>query len=270
MESLGWIVEKAGPANVFVRKLPILSFLSVIKVQRYQAIDWQALDKIVNKYHAILVRLEPRTLAPKGASSAYNLEPRGFRRDNWPLLPTKTLVIDLGSISLDSLPKDTRYEIRKAEKRTVLIKNCSLQEESLEIFIEFWHKNAWRKGFWVPLKKEIKNLATAFGKDTTFFMAYPKNSLTPLAGALVCRYQNTANYLYAFSTPEGRKISAAYLVLWKIIDFLKKKKVKHLDLEGVYDERYPKQTKNWQGFTKFKMRWGGKVKEYPGSYTKYF
>ncbi len=75
--------------------------------------------------------------------------------------------------------------------------------------------------------------------------------------------------MYAALTKEGRKIGAAYLTLWEAIKFCQKRGLKYLDLEGIYDERYPGSTKNWKGFTAFKLQWGGKIVEYPGSYSKY-
>jgi len=75
--------------------------------------------------------------------------------------------------------------------------------------------------------------------------------------------------MYAANTKRGRGMGAAYFTLWEAIKFCQKKKLKFLDLEGIYDERYPSQTKNWQGFTKFKMGWGGKIREYPGSFSRY-
>ncbi len=235
MQSLGWIVENGA----FIKKL---WFTSIVKIQRPSVIN---LEKI-KKYHPFLIKLEP---------SHQNLIPSGFHQDNWPLIPSKTLVLDINKINIG---KDTRYEIRKAEKNGVNVKISS----DLETFINLWHQHAKQKGFWVPLHKEIRNLAAAFGKDCFLFMCSG-------AGALVLKNGQTANYMYAFSTSEGRKVSAPYLVMWEIIKFCKSKKIKLLDLEGIYDERYPNSTKNWQGFTKFKMGWGGKIITYPGSWTKY-
>ncbi|MBI3558957.1 peptidoglycan bridge formation glycyltransferase FemA/FemB family protein [Candidatus Gottesmanbacteria bacterium] len=238
MESLGWIVE----GGAFIKKL---WFTSIVKIQRPSVINLET----IKKYHPFLIKLEPNT------NSKFKIQNSKFHKDNWPLIPSKTIILDLKNINL---PKDTRYEIRKAEKNGVLLKS-----KSLETFIKSWHQHARQKGFWVPLHKEIRNLAAAFGKDCFLFM-------TEGAGALVLKNGQTANYMYAFSTPEGRKVSAPYLVMWEIIKFCQSKKLKYLDLEGIYDERYPDSTKNWQGFTKFKMGWGGKIVTYPGSWTKYF
>lgn len=257
MESFGWIVEDGA----FIKKL---WFTSIVKIQRPSVIDLEKLKK----YRPFLIKLEPgiNFKLPRNAGilrEAHNFQISNFKfhRDNWPLIPSKTIILDLKNINL---PKDTRYEIRKAEKAGVFIRGglAGSQDHLLQGFIKSWHQHASRKGFWVPLHKEIRNLAAAFGKDCFLFMCSG-------AGALVLKNNQTAHYVYAFSTPEGRKVSAPYLVMWEIIKFCKSKKIKFLDLEGIYDERYKSSTKNWQGFTKFKMGWGGKIIEYPGSWTKY-
>lgn len=92
----------------------------------------------------------------------------------------------------------------------------------------------------------------------------------PIAACLLIWEKNTAHYMYAALNQEGRKLWAAYFLMWEAIKFCQNKKMKFLDLEGIYDERYAKLTKNWKGFTKFKMGWGGKVVEYEGAFTKYF
>lgn len=239
MESLGWTVDHGA----FIKKL---WFTSIIKIQHGPV----CLDAL-KKYHPFLIKVEP--------VKEINLP--GFRKDNWPLIPSKTLVLDINKIIPN---KDLRYEIRKANKSGAsvhLVQGLPLHSE-LENFIKLWHKNAYDRGFWVPLHKEIRNLAAAFGKNCLLFMAEG-------AGALVVVNGDSAHYMYAFSTPAGRKNSLPYLVLWEIIKHLQNRKIKHLDLEGIYDERYPGSTKNWQGFTAFKLQWGGKIVEYPGSYTKY-
>jgi len=251
MESLGWIVDK----RVFIKKL---WFTSVVKVQHFsKKVDLSFLKK----YHPFLIKLEP---------SHQNLVPPGFRRDDWPLLPTKTLVLDLKKINL---PKDTKYEIRKAEKNGLFIKKNSSskrtvlsKEESLfdvETFYKMLQETMKIGHWWVPIRKEVTSLWQAFQPSNSTIL------MTAHSGCLLIWYGDTAHYMYAANTVRGRELGAAYLTLWEAIKFCQKKKLKYLDLEGIYDERYPKQTKNWKGFTKFKLGWGGKVVEYPGSFTKY-
>ena len=238
MQSLGWVVDHGA----FIKKL---WFTSLVKIQRPEKID--SLD-FLRKYRPLLVKIEPRD---------GSLVPSGFHPDNWPLLPTKTLILDLENIMLT---KDVRYEIRKAEKNNLQV----TESKDIEKFYKMLQETM-KLGHWsVPIKKEVINLYKAFQPDNSVLLT------TPFSGCLLIWHGNTAHYMYAALTAEGRKNSAAYLTLWEAIKFCQKKKLKYLDLEGIYDERYPKTTKNWQGFTAFKKQWGGKVVEYPGSFSRWF
>ncbi len=245
LKSLGWKGEKAGNANVFIRRLPFFPFLSVIKIQRPTSLDFSALEGLRKKYHAVLTKIEP------DRSSLLARSP--FRPDNWPLLPTKTLILDLDKITLN---KDIRYEIRKAGNLQVT------ESKDPERFYKMLQETM-KIGHWsVPIKREVVNLWQSFQPDNSAIL------LTPVSGCLLIWEGDTAHYMYAANTAEGRKGGAAYLTLWETLQFCRKKKLKFLDLEGIYDERYPSSTKTWQGFTAFKKQWGGKVVEYPGSFTR--
>lgn len=234
MQSLGWIVEN----GFFIKKL---WFTSIIKAQHFTSID---LSKI-KKYHPFLIKLEP---------SHQNLVPLGFHKDNWPLIPSKTIILDLEKITLS---KDVRYEIRKAG-------NLGIKEsQDPESFYKMLQQTM-KLGHWeIPIKKEVINLWKSFQPDSSTIL------ISPVSGCLLVWDGDTAHYMYAALTKEGRRVGTAYLTLWEAIKFCQKRKLKYLDLEGIYDERYPGSTKNWKGFTAFKLQWGGKIVEYPGSYSKY-
>jgi lipid II:glycine glycyltransferase (peptidoglycan interpeptide bridge formation enzyme) len=257
MASLGWKIERVQGVNVFIKKL---FFFYLIKIQRYS----KKLDlTFLKRYWPILVlKLEPRT---------QNLVTSDLKKDSSNLLPTKTIIVDLKNLNLE---KDVRYEIRKAVKSGLIVsQQCS--NEAIEQFIKSWHQHAHDRGFWVPFHKEIRNLVQNFGQNCQIFITYYLDDrhgsmFKPLAGALVTTAGDTTNYMYAFSTKEGRRVSAPYLVLAKIIEDCQKRKIRYLDLQGIYDERFPNNNKKWQGFSAFKKQWGGKVIEYPGSYVKYF
>lgn len=259
MRSLGWKIAKAGSANVFIRHFPIFSRWSVIKVQRFTKIDFEELDEIAKKHHALFVKIEPH-------DNIENVVLKfGFRKDSWPLLPAKTLVLDLVNYSFDNLSKDTRYEIRQAEKHNLFVNEST----DIELFYTLL-RETMKIGKWeVPIKKEVVNIWKSFQQDKSALLLCYHDRM-PVAGCLLIWEGNTAHYLYAANTKEGRKFGAAYLTLWEAIKFCQKKGVKYLDLEGIYDERYAKNTKNWQGFTKFKMGWGGREIVYPGSFVKYY
>lgn len=261
MQSLGWMVEKAGEANIFVRHFPIFSHWAVIKVQRPEKVDFGELDKIARKHHALFVKIEPN----QTLSNLSGLGKLGFNLDNWPLLPSKTLILDLKKTTLESLPKDTRYEIRKAEEKGVVVE----KSEDIEVFYRLLEETM-KIGKWnVPIHREVVALWKSFQPNNSILLL-PRQGMDVLGGCLIVWQGERAHYMYAALTRQGRANSAAYLTLFEAVKFLKQMGVTYLDLEGILDQRYPSLTKNWQGFTKFKMGWGGTVQEFPGAFTRYY
>lgn len=262
MHSLGWQVEKVDQTSIFIRHLPIFSKWSVIKVQRPEKINFGKLDEIARRHHALFVKAEPNSSL---LSTYKEMTRNGFKKDNWPLLPSKTLVLNLKGLTLENLPKDTRYEIRKAQKNDLRI------EKTLDI--ELFYKllqETMKIGKWnIPIHHEVVSLWNSFqpGNSQLLFVYCQER---PIAACLLIWEGEMAHYMYAALNNEGRRHGAAYLLLWEVIQFCQLKKIKYLDFEGIYDDRYAKNTKHWQGFTKFKMGWGGNEMEYSGSYTKYF
>lgn len=246
MESLGWIVEN----GVFIKKL---WFTSIVKAQRFsKKIDLSFLKK----YHPFLIKLEPLDSRYLPCRQAGKIQDPRYKKDNWPLLPTKTTILDLKKINL---PKDTKYEIRKAEKNGLKIK----ESKDIELFYKLLQETM-KIGHWsVPIQKEVTSLWKAFQPNNSVIL------MSDYSGCLLIWNGDTAHYMYAALTKKGRELGAAYFTLWEAIKFCQRESLKYLDLEGIYDERRPKDNKKWQGFTKFKMGWGGEVKEYPGSWTKY-
>jgi lipid II:glycine glycyltransferase (peptidoglycan interpeptide bridge formation enzyme) len=208
--------------------------------------------------------------------------------------PSKTLILDLKpSLEkiFDSFSKDTRYEIRKAQEGKIIVQ----QSKNISAFAKMWTETALRRHFWIPFEKEIVSLYEAFGDKAFLLMAYrlpstaihqspspnhkssilseaccdAVNHKSPLAGALILMHDKTAHYFHAASTLEGRKLQAPSLVIWEAIKLAKEKGCTSFDFEGIFDPR-DKDTKNWQGFTRFKKGFGGKEVEYPLTQTKFY
>jgi lipid II:glycine glycyltransferase (peptidoglycan interpeptide bridge formation enzyme) len=184
--------------------------------------------------------------------------------------PSKTLVLDLKpSLEkiFESFSKDTRYEVRKAQENGIVVK----QSDDISAFAKMWTETALRRHFWIPFEKEIKALYESFGPKAFLLMAY-HSPLTinhlPLAGTLILIHDKVAHYFHAASTIEGRKLQGPSLVIWEAIKLAKGKGCTSFDFEGIFDPR-DKDTKNWQGFTRFKKGFGGKEVEYPLTKTMF-
>ena len=248
MESIGWRV--VGP--VFIRRLgPV----SIAKIQRVELpLDWGKINKVLRENRVFMCKLEPINRITNN-----ELRIRGFRQDNWPLLGSKTLRVDLKPSEekiLASFMKDCRYVLRKIEDRKLKI-----EKNDFEKFYEIWKSSARRKNLWIPKKKEYDSLIKCFGKKA-FCVC-----LEDPAGAVVLTHKKIAYYYYAGATKKGNELNLPYLVAWEVMKEAKERGCVVWDWEGIYDARWP--NKGWVGFSHFKKSFGGKEIEFPGSFTRW-
>ncbi|MBU4380655.1 peptidoglycan bridge formation glycyltransferase FemA/FemB family protein [Candidatus Parcubacteria bacterium] len=275
LKALGWDSLETKGNNLRIKKLGVLG--SIIKIQRPRELNEKILQQIATiaqKERAIIVKLEPNL----GFNDERLLAKYGYKKDTWPTVPAHTIILDLSDNIPNTYTKDARYSIRKAEKAGILTKffkttNPQAQKE----FYKLYKESAKGKFFVSSFEKDFIPKCQALDKSSFIALASCDNKNkglsqiwdNPYSGAFVCVVGDTAHYLHAGTTQEGKDTGAPYKLILEICQKLKKDKVKYLDLEGIYDPRYPKFTKGWQGFTHFKSQFGGRIMEFPPSYTKY-
>jgi hypothetical protein len=248
MERIGWKVV----GGVFVRNFgPV----AIAKFQRPKFLsDWDRIDNILKKERVFMCKVEPTDRAQCLVLSA-----QGFKQDNWPLLGTKTLRVDLRPSENEvykSFKKDCRYVLRKIQDT-----KYKIQKNNFGDFYEIWKESGKRKGLWVPNRKDYTALVECFGKKCFII------TVGGLAGALVLIHKNTAFYFYAGATGEGNKLNLPYLSVWEAMKESRRRGCRVWDFEGIYDPRFP--NKGWVGFSRFKKSFGGVEIEFPGCFTKW-
>lgn len=275
MQSIGWKTENFSNGQAFIRQIPLVG--SIIKIQHNAIpIPFAEIDALAKKNRCSFLKMEP--YFPEDKALLQQLKLHQFKPDNFPLLPSKTIKINLipnETTLLRNLEKDTRNLLNRTFKNNLSVKTSKDSPQvTREQFVTLWQQNAKEKHFNGASDTEIGNLYEYFkqGQSELIFIFKP-DSNEPLAGALIMNNPavKTSHYMHAFSTLEGRKQNASYRLLWESILYAKTKfNSKIFDLEGIYDERYPQSTKHWQGFTLFKKGFGGETYTYIGSFTKYY
>lgn len=263
LRRIGWIIEEIDGVKVFIRKFPL--FGSIIKIQRPEKIPRLTLiDELAKKYRAWYISLETKLEV-----SSEKLEVNGFKVNNNPYLPTKTIRIDLIKSEEEIFKNFTeakRRGIRKAVKNGVVV----LETDDIETFIKLKAKDFWPLGWFMA--KDVRALWESFRPENAAvllgFSRPPRGSPTatpevPVSGVLLLFYANVVYYWMAASTNEGKKLFAPTLLVWQALKLAKKKGCRIFDFEGIYDERFHKATRKWQGFTKFKQGFGGIEISYP-------
>ncbi|OGD86324.1 hypothetical protein A2Z23_00195 [Candidatus Curtissbacteria bacterium RBG_16_39_7] len=262
LEKLGWRVKKIDGNFIYIKKIPLIG--SFIKIQRVKNLNFKKLDLIRKKYRAFSIKIEPDFSTPK--NFVESLQKLGFKKDNFPLSPPKTICVDLGKTEnqlWNSLKKDCRYCIKKALDQKIKTK----KSKNIKVFAKFWSKER-EKGFGPSQKEDLKKIFNAFGKNAQIFIAEKDEEI--LGGALIFVWGESCYYTHAFSTKTGREFFTQYLIVWEVIKEAKNLGCKIFDLEGIYDKRFHSATKSWQGFSHFKKSFGGKEIEYPGTFSKIF
>jgi len=267
MQKNGWIVERKKGVNYFIKKFPLIG--SFVKIQRPEIIDEKQIEEITKRHKAFKIVVEP-----KNFQQVKKIKAMGFSLSKTIFLPSKTILINLKESEnklLSQMHHKTRYNIKVAEKKGVIIKEI----KKIELFAGFWQSCALKQRLmFIPQKKEILKLHQSFGRNSHILVAIdPENKnykkIKPdciLSGILMLLSEKTAYYMYAASSQKGKKLFAPTLNLWACLKLAKNLGCDFFDLEGIYDERFP--IRSWEGFSRFKKSFGGKIKVFPGCFFK--
>jgi hypothetical protein len=255
----GWVVERIGNINYFIRKFPIVG--GVLKLQRPETVDFDTIDKLCRKYRIFQIIIEP-----KDTSQSSLLSKNGFKLNKSPFLPSKTLQIDLSQSEktiFSHLKKDSRAAVKRGG-----VKNIKVTRTPSDI--RKWHE-AWKNSVkfdrYVPSVQQLLNLNKSFDDNNSLFLASHNIVGRIIGGALFTKISHgVAYYWYGYTNDEGRSTLSQYSLLYQGILWAKKSGCKVFDFEGIYDSRFP--NKSWLGFTHFKKSFGGVEVLYPGCYTK--
>jgi len=259
MEKIGWQVEKVGNIQIFIKKFPPVG--SFIKIQRINPpIPFSEIEKLARKYRAFQIIIEPN-------KEEKNFKKYGYKSGKSPFSPSKTIQVDLKRDEEEiykKFSKGKRWDIKKAEKNGVIVKESEKIEEFAKIKNEKLGILKYLLGRFQ--KKQIKALWQTFSPEkATLLATFSQNKM--VASILLLFHDKTAYYWLAGSTKKGNKLGAPSLLVWEGVKLAKKKGCALFDFEGIEDPRY-KSTSSWAGFTRFKKGFGGKEVEYPGVFVK--
>ncbi len=213
------------------------------------------LRELGRKEKSIFVKAEP--LAD---SVAQALAENKFRKSKKEIQPSKTVVIGLADDELEILGRmhhKTRYNIKVAENHGVGVAD----NDDIDSFWKLLKKTTKRDRFSSHNEGYYHKLFEFFHGDdgikAKLFLAYIGDE--QIAGAIVLIHGNSGYYLHGASDYEQRSLMAPFALHWHIIRYLKQAGLENYDMWGI-------DTRKWPGVTRFKLGWGGRTIEYPGSF----
>ena len=221
----------------------------------------QQLFDLGKKNMIIFIKIEP--YVEKSKFQILNFK---FQISKHPLFPKWTQILDLTQTEdqlLKSFHSKTRYNIRLAEKKGIVVKEMSNDkgfEEFSKLYFDtckrqkyFGHTPRYHQIVWNSLKNNISHILIAYYNNI------------PLAAYELWYLDETIYYVYGGTSELHRNLMASNLLMWETIRLGKKLGAKKLDMWGSLPPNYNLHH-SWSGFTRFKEGYGTKFVEFAGSY----
>lgn len=174
--------------------------------------------------------------------------------------PMRTVVVELTKTEdelMDGLHHKHRYNIGLAERKGVTVGESA----DVDAFWKMLQKTAEHDDFRTHDKRYYQKLLHSFGGGsalrTRLFFAY--HGGRPIAGTLMMEHGRTVHYLHGASDRDQRALMAPHLLHWTLIKRYKQAGYQAYDFWGIDSEK-------WPGVTRFKLGFGARMIEYPGSF----
>jgi lipid II:glycine glycyltransferase (peptidoglycan interpeptide bridge formation enzyme) len=227
--TLGWTIA-------YVPKGPVVNWSDG---EQGQAL-FEAIHREAKKHRSLFLKIEPDLSHLDGADGQVFapaqtfLRQAGFRPSD-PIQPPTTLIIDLDPAEkaiLAAMKQKTRYNIRLAGKKGVIVRQGSRPEVSL--FHQLALTTADRNEFGVHSLDYYQLAFDLFAPDRcALFIAEFEGQ--PVAAVMVFRQGEEAYYFYGASSNQHRNLMPTYLVQWEAIRWAKAQGCFRYDLWGVPD-----------------------------------
>ena len=222
------------------------------------------LMKIGKLKHAIFIQLEPNVISDHKLLTM-NHEP--LKPSHHPLFTKYTFVLDLTKSEdelLKAMHPKTRYNIRLAQKRGVVVKEDN-SKEAFDQYLRLTKETTERQGFYAHTERYHQRMWESLHDAGIAHLWTATFAGEVLAAWIVFVWKDTVYYPYGSSSRDHRDVMAPNLLLWEIALWAKKKGLKKFDLWGAMGPE-PDEKDPWYGFHRFKEGYHPDLIEFVGSY----
>ncbi len=184
-----------------------------------------------------------------------------FQKSSRGIQPQRTVVVDLSKTNdelLDGLHYKHRYNINLAQRKGVTIE----ESDDADIFWKLLQSTAEHDDFRTHGMLYYKKLLRFFSNDTDalrtrLFLAHHGGK--PVAGVIMMEHGRTVTYLHGAMDRTERALMAPHLMHWELLRQYKARGYTSYDFWGI-------DANKWPGVTRFKLGFGARTIEYPGSF----
>jgi len=260
-ERTGIKVVREGGVQVTIHKIPYtgwnVGYCPKNELPNKEMIE--TLCKIAKDNRCIFIKLEPK------------VEMQDFARmglvPGKPLFTKHNFVLDVTPSEeelLASFKQKTRYNIRVAEKRGVIV-TIDNSETALERYLDLTEETTKRQGFYAHSREYHKKMWRILHPARIANLLVAKYRGEIVTTWVLFKFGDTLYYPYGASTREHREVMANNLVMWEAIKLAKQWGLHYLDMWGALGTE-PDTNDPWYGFHAFKSGYGARHVEYIGTW----
>jgi peptidoglycan pentaglycine glycine transferase (the first glycine) len=280
----GWqiarIVRGDCGAQILFRKLPIgLSLAYIPKGPLGDRSQWDRLwphvDAICRRYRSILLIVEPDLWSTDKLPDVQTV-PVGFQPGQQTIQPPRTIVVDLSGTEADILSRmkqKTRYNIRLAKKRGIIVQPSS----DLEVFHRLMVETGDRDQFGIHSLAYYQRAFDLFNPINQCAILLAEFDGNPIAALMVFACSGRSWYFYGASRDQYREHMPTYLLQWEAMRWARSRGCLEYDLWGVPDadeanleKHFIQRTDGLWGVYRFKRGFGGELRRAEGPWQRVY
>jgi peptidoglycan pentaglycine glycine transferase (the first glycine) len=279
--SFGWepvaiAVEKCG-AQILFRKLPLgfsVGYIPKGPVGTDWRFLWPELDILCRQKRAVFLKVEPDLW--ENQDPELDKQFTASWQKSASIQPRRTVILDLTGgedVWLQRMKQKTRYNIRLAQKKNVVIR----QTDDAQEFHKLMQITGKRDGFGIHSLEyyQLANHLFSSKNKCAILTAFYEN--IPLAALMVFASGSRAWYFYGASTDEERQRMPTYLLQFEAMRWAFRQGCTTYDLWGVPDfeeetleAQFAQKADNLWGVYRFKRGFGGQLMRSSGAYDRIY
>ena len=267
----GWKPEvfrsATAQAQVLFRKLPMgfsIAYLPKGPVGTDWASLWTQIDAACKQHLAVFLQVEP-DLAEGDLTHELMDQMQGFSVEPHAIQPRSTILVDLTAKEdelLSRMKQKTRYNIRLAEKKGVLVR----ETDDIKGFYQLMQTTGTRDGFAVHDISYYQQAYDIFSPTGACVLLGAFYEDQPLAYLMLFLSGERSWYFYGASDDASRNLMPTYLLQWEAMRWSKAHGAAIYDLWGIPDaseaeleEQFMQRSDGLWGVYRFKRGFGGEV-----------
>lgn len=240
------------------------------------AIVWPLLraeiDASARRNRAIATIVEPN----QSIGLSGTLREAGVVRGPGHLQPGRTVKVPIADddAMLKQMHQKTRYNVRLAQRRGVVIERSPCDEQGIDAFYGLMQDTAERNEFSIHSRDYYEDFLRVFADDAVMLFARVDDGVLG-AVLIAARFGSEAIYMYGASSTQNRAHGAAFLLQFEAMRWARDHGCDTYDLWGIPDqdpETVSSDSKgaiagtkgdDWRGLYRFKTGFGGEIITYP-------